>query len=248
VGRAGRVAHIVPEARPFVGALYAALTASQQKAKSGHRKAPPGRVATRRFVTGATWLQHLLHEDERAPFELRRTIYAISPPAASTSSWSLRTDASPWGGGAAIYSSDEVIEYTSWVWTDHDAAHLGVVTGDPAFQTFWELLAVALALELWGKEFTKVSLAVLNDNTAALQGLLDLAGKGIQLAIARELAWRKAKFGWQLAVGHLPAEQNTIADSLSRLSAPDAAVLPEELEGARRREAPSPADFWKLRA
>ena len=42
IGRCGRVAHVIPEARPFVGAFYAAMRASKQAAAEGRREAPPG--------------------------------------------------------------------------------------------------------------------------------------------------------------------------------------------------------------
>ena len=40
VGKAGRVAHIA-SARPFVGALWGALAASQRAERAGAREAPP---------------------------------------------------------------------------------------------------------------------------------------------------------------------------------------------------------------
>ena len=43
IGKCNRVAQIVPEARPFVGALYAALTGAQRCRTAGHKEAPPGR-------------------------------------------------------------------------------------------------------------------------------------------------------------------------------------------------------------
>jgi hypothetical protein len=39
VGRAGRIAQVVPTARPFACAMYAALTASKQSSRSGHLEA-----------------------------------------------------------------------------------------------------------------------------------------------------------------------------------------------------------------
>ena len=39
VGRAGRVAHIVPKAHPFVAALYTALTSAKRANEAGRREA-----------------------------------------------------------------------------------------------------------------------------------------------------------------------------------------------------------------
>ena len=100
---------------------------------------------------------------------------------------------------------------------------------------------------LWGKDFVQEALAVVTDNTAALQQTLDLKGRGPMLEVALELSWRKARARLQFTPDHLPTEQNKLADALSRLSAPGNAVIPKELAKAVEREAPDPAKFWTLR-
>ena len=119
--------------------------------------------------------------------------------------------------------------------------------GVPDSQTFWEFLTIALAICTFGSSFVVESLAVLCDNTAALQSALDLKGSGVNLAIARELAWRKARGRWAFTPGHLPAEQNTMADAISRLAAPDSKALPFELQQVPCAEALQPEQLWKLR-
>ena len=49
VGKAGRVADVLPLTRPFVATLYAAMSAALAAAAAGAREAPPGMVACRRF-------------------------------------------------------------------------------------------------------------------------------------------------------------------------------------------------------
>ena len=173
-------------------------------------------------------------------------MYAAGPQAPSISRWSLETDASPWGGGAVLKVGGKATQYTAWVWSDADVKHLGVVTGIPKYQTFWEMLCVALSLVTWSPQFTQQTLTVLCDNKSSLQAALDLKGKHCMLAIARELAWRKARYQWSFAVAHLPKEQNTVADALSRLQAPDAAPLPKEVSQAVWRDPTTVASFWKL--
>ena len=124
---------------------------------------------------------------------------------------------------------------------------MGVTTGIPKWQSFWEFLTAALALTTWGKSFRKAAVALLCDNSSAMQSSIALKGKGANLAVARELAWRRAKFGWLFEVGHLPKEANTWADALSRLAAPGGADFPSELGQAEEAQAPSVASFWKLR-
>ena len=80
-----------------------------------------------------------------------------------------------------------------------------------------------------------------------MQSSIALKGKGANLQIARELAWRLAKYGWHFRVGHLPKEANTWADALSRLAAPEGVSLPTELGRAKEVQGSPVADFWKLR-
>ena len=247
VGRVARVAHVIAEARPFSAALWTALTESDRAHRAGQREAPPGRVAHRRFAFGARWVKALLEGSPDAPFLLEREVRADGPRPASLSSWSLATDASPWGGGAVLLHNGVPMEYATWQWKDEQVEHLGVVIGDPAHQTFWEFFCLALSLTIWAKNFVAESLALLCDNTAALQNALDMKGSGAQLEVAQELAWRKARGRWAYEPGHLPSQQNVLADALSRLSAPDSKQTPEELSGAILREAPDPRMFWKLR-
>eukprot|EP00971_Amphidinium_carterae_P195836 3886184-Amphidinium_carterae.1 len=68
VGRASRVAQIVPEARPFSSALWAALTDAMA---AGRREAPPNCVARARFHQAAQWFLALLGD---CIFPLRRRI------------------------------------------------------------------------------------------------------------------------------------------------------------------------------
>ena len=70
---------------------------------------------------------------------------------------------------------------------------------------------------MWGNQFVQEAVALLGDNTGALQDALHLKGRGILAAVARELSWRKARYGWEFEVGHVPGELNTVPDALSRL-------------------------------
>ena len=57
VGKAGRIAYIVPAARPFVGGLYAALAGAKAQLRTSGMRVPGDWVATRRFATSACWLK-----------------------------------------------------------------------------------------------------------------------------------------------------------------------------------------------
>ena len=106
-------------------------------------------------------------------------------------------------------------------------------TVDPAFQTFWEFLTLALCLLRWCPLFEDLLLC--GDNTASLNMAISLRCSGVEAAIGREIAWRQARFRWSYAVAHLPAEANVLADRLSRLrdpNLPPLVVPPPALEGA----------------
>jgi hypothetical protein len=64
IGKAARVAHVVPYARPFVAGLWGALAAVQRLGQNGVREAPPGRAACRRFCYAAAWVRALITASE----------------------------------------------------------------------------------------------------------------------------------------------------------------------------------------
>eukprot|EP00972_Heterocapsa_arctica_P031240 4600139-Heterocapsa_arctica.AAC.1 len=82
---------------------------------------------------------------------------------------------------------------------------------------------------------------------AALSDAISLRGKGSvpgMNIIARELAWRKASFGWQYAVAHLPKELNVLADALSRVASVPPAPQPVFPKSTQRRAAPDLEHVW----
>ena len=72
VGKAERVAQIVPNARPFVGSLWAALIGSHRDWCARHPEQKMERVPTTRFSTAAAWLKALITDGEEALLPLRR--------------------------------------------------------------------------------------------------------------------------------------------------------------------------------
>ena len=189
----------------------------------------------------------LLGDEDGAPFQLRRKVYPEGPRPASTSSWTIEFDASPWGGGAVLRHGERCVEYFAQKWHEHSAPHTEAEIGLPKWQTFWEFSTLLLALEVWGSHFTQEEVAVLGDNTGSLQNAIDLKGRGPLLSIARELAWRKAKFEWKYSVGHLASEHNILADALSRMASPEPSRLPDPVKRAREITAPDLKSLWKLR-
>ena len=248
VGKANRIAQVVHQARPFVAALYAALTAGKHADQHRLREAPPGCMAKRRLLAGSRWIAALLRGAADAPFPLLREVYSTPPPRAVVEGARIEFDASPWGGGAILYLQNTPCAYFATRWTEDDAPQLNVVPGLPTYQTFWEFATLMLALITWGGSYTspRQTIAVLGDNTAALSNALRLRGLGPLQAIAREIAWRQAIFRWSYEVGHLPSENNRAADALSRLHAPERSQIPPELRQATEILPPALADMWQV--
>jgi len=159
----------------------------------------------------------------------------------------VKFDASPWGGGAALYRRGDPIEFFSIAWTDKHAKQVGEVVGQPAGQSTWEYLTLYIALRVWGTGLRERGLSLVGDNTSALSAAISGKGKKGMNRISCELSWRKVRQGWRFVVAHLASEQNTTADQLSRLHATGteaAKGFPEELLSATRREDLHEDDWW----
>ncbi len=247
IGKAGRVAYIVPIAKPFVAGLWGGLRGalSADRDRPG-QEAPRGHAAVRRFCTAAAWLQALLvGELESLPLE--RLVTACPPSAAVSTGWRVEFDASIWGGGAVLRApSGEVAEYWFCVWDDASAIELDVRPGLTKYQTFWELATLLMCLVAWGPRFRSSSLAILGDNTGALQTALSLTGRMPNLAVACEIAWRQVRGKWCFEVGHLPSEVNCTADALSRVADWDPPAWPAvDLGAAAWKKPPRLQDLWR---
>jgi len=238
---------VIPAARPYVGALWAALAASRAASTRGHREAPPGRHPARRFASAAKWLRSLLKpaENGEQTLPLEQVIVTSLRPI-TLEGPVAHTDASLWGAGGALFLKGVPVEFWETAWTEEDAKELGYELYDPAGQTAWEYLCILLTLILWAPRFKAEGLALLGDNLAALTGAISLRGKNRLTRITRELTCRKVKGAWHFAAGHLPTEENKIADALSRMHAPppDRASLPQDLSGAVRVEAIDRKHLW----
>ena len=144
-------------------------------------------------------------------------------------------------------TQDKVMEYWWYVWKTKEVAKLNVQSGLPKHQTFWETLTLLLSLILWGEYATGRTILMVGDNTGSLQNTLELKGKGPLMAIAREVAWRKARHNWQFEVGHLPSEYNAAPDALSRQAGPVIKPWPTEALGnAMERMCPAIDMIWKF--
>ena len=149
-GKAGRVAHVVPAAHPFVAGLWGGLAGARAEPRDAGYECTF--VPCRRLCSAAAWLRALLRESDDCPLRLERL---VRPPGSSSrrpfGSGTIEFDASIFGGGAVLRDSEgQALEYFSVVWHGDEAKHLRVVPRDPRFQSFWEFATLLLSLCLWG--------------------------------------------------------------------------------------------------
>ena len=243
VGRAARVAQVVPEAAPFAGALYAALA---EATLPNRREAPPGRVPHIRFAAAAKWFVALL-DGRVAPLRRRVEPQAHTAPAVSRSS--ICYDACPWGGGGVLMIDGKPTQYWEAAWPPELVSRFKATIGDPAWQALWEAVAGLWSLILWapsvpaGSPTPEVTL-VMGDALGQLNASAALRGKGPIQAVSREIAWRRAALGWRLLFQHRPSELNGLCDALSRIHAPEALALPAELSSAQKIRPPADHEVW----
>jgi hypothetical protein len=240
VGKAARVAQVVPVASSFVASLWGALAGAMQANAALRREAPPGHAACSRFRWAALWLLALL--DGRPGINLSRRVYSCPPADRLGFGLSnVEFDASPWGGGGLLRCRDTgvVWEVFHCVWSQPLLDYFGATAGDCAFQSLWEFLTLFLSLLVWGTRYPDCVLLIQGDNIGSLANAIALKGGGSMNIVAREIALRTAWFDWQFAVEHLPAERNDEADALSRLHAVPIRPFPQSLLHSRRRETPS---------
>eukprot|EP00959_Pyramimonas_sp_CCMP1952_P272324 5693520-Pyramimonas_sp.AAC.1 len=76
---------------------------------------------------------------------------------------------------------------------------------------------------------------------------MQLKGSGDMLVVAREIAWRVARWPLHFECAHLPKEFNLVADSLSRLAAVPPAAFPARLRGVPRSPVPAWRRVWRAR-
>ena len=240
VGRAQRVAQVVPEAQPFASGLWGALADAVRVAESGHREARPGQVPCVRFATAAQWFVALL---TGLVLPLRRVVTAKEHEPQVAGPISLAFDASPLGWGGTVSLGGLPLRWAAAPWDTPTLQRFKAKTGDPAFQALWEHLAQLLVLIMWAPPDEPFSIH--GGNLGALQNPNRLRGKKMLLAVAREAAWRRAALRWRIIPAHRPAELNVVCDALSRLYAPTAAELPRTLVGVTRETPPEVESIWK---
>ena len=247
LGRGGRLAYLVPHVKPYVTMLWAAKSASDRHHAQQHKRVTGRRYPAQRFRHAASWIQTLLRPPPgQAWLPLEHVVTEKEIPIEIHIAPVIEFDASPWGFGAVLRREGQATSYFFGTWTEDDALVVGSPLGDPSGQTAWEYLALFLVLLTYGAAYRKTGVILLGDNLASLTLALELKGDKVLGKVSREIAWRRIRLGWRYLCGHLPGEQNSTADFLSRISVPGASSkpLPEELLQASWEKPPILESVW----
>ena len=227
--------------KPFVGQLWAALYAD----RAG------GKIWRAQVETALVWLDALFRSSD--------CLFAVRHLRPAATQAVVASDASPFGGGALLYilPADAPITIqtleraTPWAWmaapwSKKDEHRAQGWIGDAASQARWEAYASISAVKRWAKPALEArgGLTVVGDALGVLWGESVLRSKDAHInKLFMELALVLAPGGFALECVHVHAEDNQLADVLSRMTA-DAAP-PPGLKGVGRTRWHS-EDRWHI--
>ena len=103
LGRAGRLAYLVPTARPYVTSLWGAVGGSRAAVAKGRREAPPNRVPAQRFQQAALWVSTLLKPPKGFGGLPLEQVVCLTLPPIDHAAASIQFDSSPWDAGAVLF-------------------------------------------------------------------------------------------------------------------------------------------------
>ena len=235
-GQGSFLAGLVPQLRPFLGFLWAAIAQADTSASKT--------VFTKQIRHGLLWL-HAFASRQRGVLSRIYTVPNTAPLVMSQ----ICTDASPWGIGAVLWIEGVPVAWLADSLQKEDLIRFEAKPGESAFNTYWEGLAVLVALRVWRPRLRgKASVQLRADSLAVLGAAAKAASKSQPLnLIMREIALDEAETAWGLDwLAHVPGVANTWPDALSRLSAPEGKVIPPELARVERTSVPRRISKWWL--
>ena len=185
-------ASVVPRARPFVSHLWGAIHATPSgEAARKHR--PKALIFKRRVENAVDWLRALLGDASRFKTQFAFAARAVTPQ------WSIVADASPFGMGDILCSS-ELVPQAYWAselgkW---DLERFCAQKGHPAFQSEWELLALFFSVLVFSDlvSASRCQISFVSDSKSALGAasrLRSLSALVGALAAEIALAWNLSK-------------------------------------------------------
>ena len=238
------MAVVTVQLKPFVRQIWAAIYA---KGPDEHT------VYEQQVHVALVWVAALV-EDRTHMHAIRH----FNPPALQAV---VVCDASPFGGGAALYflnpamqiNLDTLAAATPWVWAarrwvrhDEDVAQGWI--GEPGSQARWEAYAAVAVIRLWSKVIFAASggLTVVGDALGVLFGASALHSKDSHInKLFMELALILAPTGRCVEAIHVWSEDNELADKLSRLTGESEDEIPTSLLQVSRTVWSATTD-WKI--
>ena len=237
-GKAQAMASLLYTWRPFVHMLYAVI----------HGPAPDGMHNCRWVRQIHAPLHWLIAFLSGVSGNLERK-YTVDSYLRKGDSIVITTDASPYGIGGVLEVNGKIISFFADRITSLDRSVLDLgEQPSSADQQALEALAALVALREWSSMWlqSRVRLCVQSDNMATLALITKMQPHSQQLGIiAREMALdiASATYSPDVAV-HIPGIANVIADSLSRLHAPEKKSLPFPLREIPERKATDRSRSW----
>ena len=233
-GRGAWLAGVIPEVRPFLNCVWAAVGGRQS-----------GVVSVRSADHAFRWLVALYSHASKGGLVQRSYGHLAAQEAPPLV---VVTDASPWGLGGVAFYQNRPVGYVLDGIAPQDAARFGTAPGRCGDQALWEALAILAAICAFGPAtfgptpggLPRRELVVYTDSMAASGALGKLRSKdGHVNVVARQLAWVLAAWQMRVYFRHVPGAQNELADALSR------GVVPPCLRVVRRVPlVPRGHSFW----
>jgi hypothetical protein len=254
-GKLNFFAGLIPIMRPFLSTLWATLSTSTNEVRGAtralaptaprtERRLPASLIHTSRAGHGLKWFRAFFRQQ-------RGTLTRAIPFDSSTvPELVICTDACPWGIGGFVLGPQGPERWFADPLSASDERTFGLTIGEAAGTTTWEALAILVAVRAFRPRSGGVRIRLRSDSLSTLFAVSSMKAKapGLSLIMA-ELALERAELDTDISeCVHIPGVTNTIADALSRLSAPDAKSLPSEIDTRLQVSLPPRVDrFWTSR-
>ena len=109
-----------------------------------------------------------------------------------------------------------------WFYVNWEADFPGLASKHITYQ---ELFAVILSAKRWGKLWQGMHLIVRSDNAATVAAVNKSTSRSPELmSLIRDLFWLSVQFDFRLTAAFIPGKLNILADRISRLHEPIAAI------------------------